>query len=139
MSMADERYNRWQGLAITQLSVAVSLISGLSVAGLGFGASLLRDASPESQRLVLVAMGLLCIAAFCSCGAVVTRLLDFRLTARKVRKDSHPDYDKPLKIFDKDKDEYSRATWRLFWWSLATFLLGAALLIVVYLSVVLYN
>jgi len=41
--MTDIRYNRWQGLAITQFSVAVALISGLSVASLGIGLSLLQN------------------------------------------------------------------------------------------------
>lgn len=41
--MADDRYNRWQGLGIAQLSVAVALISGLSVAGLGVGLVLLQN------------------------------------------------------------------------------------------------
>jgi len=130
--MADERYNRWQGFAITQLSVAVSLISGLSVAGLGFGASLLSNESQASTLLVLSSMFCLCISAFCSCGAVVTRLLDFRLTARKVRKDQKPEYDKPLVIFWKDKDEYGKATWRLFWAGQFSFLLGALSLIVAF-------
>ena len=41
--MNHNQYNRWQGLAIAQFSVAVALISGLSVAGLGAGLSLLQD------------------------------------------------------------------------------------------------
>lgn len=41
--MTDTRYIRWQGLAITQFSVAVALISGLSVAGLGLGLTLLQN------------------------------------------------------------------------------------------------
>ncbi len=128
--MADERFNRWQRLGITQLSVAVSLVSALSIAGLGLGVALLKRDTPEPNALILVSMGLLFVAAFCSCGAVITRLLDFRLTARKVRKDSKPEYEKSLKIFGKDKDEYSRATWRLFWIGLSAFFVGAALIIV---------
>jgi hypothetical protein len=40
--MADDRYNRWQGLAATQLSVAIALISGLSVSALELAFSLLQ-------------------------------------------------------------------------------------------------
>lgn len=40
--MSDNRYNRWQGLAIAQFSVAVALISALSIAGMGAGLSLLQ-------------------------------------------------------------------------------------------------
>lgn len=41
--MSDTPFNRWQGLAMAQLSVAVALISGLSVAGLGAGLLLLQN------------------------------------------------------------------------------------------------
>jgi len=122
--LASYRYIRWQGLAINQLSIAVSLISGLSAAGIGFGVSQLGGESGISIYLVLASIFMLGLAALCSAGAVVTRLLDFRLTARKVRKDEKPDYDKPLKIFLKDKEEYGRATWRLFWVGQISFLLG---------------
>jgi hypothetical protein len=132
--MADSRYNRWQGLAITQLSVAVALISGLSVAGLGVGFSLLqnKDFMPAALLKCAFALSLLLLlfAAFLSCGAVVTRLLDFRLTARKVRKDTHPEYGLPLTMFWFGPGAYGRATWRLFWCSCISFTLGVVLLVV---------
>ena len=130
--MASVRYVRWQGLAINQLSIAVGLISGLSAAGIGFGVSQLSSESNISIGLVLASILFLSIAALCSAGAVVTRLLDFRLTTRKVRKDSEPDYDKPLEIFRRNKDEYGRATWRLFWAGQISFLMGFSLLAVAY-------
>jgi len=121
--MASERYVRWQGLAITQLSVAVALISGLSLAGIGAGLSLLQR--PEFvlvgafKAFFALSLFLFVVAAFSSCGAVLTRLLDFRLTARKAR-------GKPsLQIFARDSDAYGRATWRLFWCSCISFLVGA--------------
>lgn len=39
----NERFVRWQGQTMAQLSTALSLLSGLSVAGLGFLFSLLRE------------------------------------------------------------------------------------------------
>jgi hypothetical protein len=132
--MADERYSRWQGLAIAQLSIAVALISGLSVAGLGAGLSLLQNKdfylSQPYNCIFAVSLILLLIAAFFSCGAVITRLLDFRLTAREVRKKQRPEYNKPLTIFGSGSEDYSHATWRLFWSSCAAFALGAILLVV---------
>jgi hypothetical protein len=134
--MADDRYNRWQGLGIAQLSVAVALISGLSVAGLGVGVTLLQH---EKFLLLLsacfryafaAALLLLFVAALLSFGAVITRLLDFRLTARKVRRDKRPDYDKSLTIFCFDPDAYGRVTWGLFWASCVSFAVGAILLFI---------
>ena len=132
--MADDRYNRWQGLGIAQLSVAVALISGLSVAGLGAGLMLLRSKyfplCAPLKYLFSASLLLLFLAAFLSCGAVITRLLDFRLTARKVRKDMKPDYDKPLTIFWLGRDAYGQVTWVLFWGSCLLFAVGAVLLVV---------
>ena len=132
--MVDDRYNRWQGLGIAQLSVAVALISGLSVAGLGVGLSLLQNekfmASAPLKCAFAWSLLLLLLAAFLSCVAVITRLLDFRLTARKVRKDKNPSYEKSLTIFWLGPDAYGRATWGLFWSSCVSFTLGVVLLAV---------
>lgn len=132
--MADEKYNRWQGLAIAQLSVAIALISGLSVAGLGAGLSLLQNnefvLEPPYKCIFAVSLLLLLIAAFLSCAAVITRLLDFRLTARKVRKKQLPEYNKSLTLFGFDSEAFGRATWRLFWSSCTLFTLGVILVVV---------
>lgn len=132
--MTDPRYIRWQGLAIAQLSVAVALISGFSIAGLGLGLSLLQNKEfllPAALKpYYALSLALLLCAAFLSCASVVTRTLDFRLTARKVRKDTKPPYDKPLTIFWADADDYGRATWRLFWGSCIAFTVGVVLLVV---------
>jgi hypothetical protein len=130
--MADDRYNRWQGLAIVQLSVAVALISGLSVSGLAVGLSLLqnREFAPYGVYKVMFSWSfpLLLLAAVFSSSAVVSRLLDFRLTARKARKDQKPSYSRPLKIFWLGRETYGRITWLLFWLSCLAFLLGVILL-----------
>jgi hypothetical protein len=132
--MADDRYIRWQGLGIAQLSVAVALISGLSVAGLGAGLVLLQNKefplSAPFKCIFAVSLLLFFVAAFLSCAAIITRLLDFRLTARKVRKDTKPGYDKPLTMFWLSPDAYGRATWGLFWTSCLSFAVGAVLLVV---------
>jgi hypothetical protein len=128
--MADERYVRWQGLGIAQLSVAVALISGFSAAGLSGGVSLLQNKEflLESPYNLAFASSLFLFvaAAFSSFGAVISRLLDFRLTARKSRKRIVPGYNKPLKLFGCGADEYGAATWRLFWASCIFLSLGAA-------------
>ncbi len=135
--MADQRFNRWQALAITQLSVAVALVSGLSIAGLGAGLSLLQR--PEFAivglfRLAFAASQLLLVvAAFCSCATVLSRLIDFRLTARRVR--SKP----ALKLLGSDPDPFSKCTWRLFWTGCASFFIGASLLVVSVGSVYAYR
>jgi hypothetical protein len=130
--MTDNRYNRWQALAIAQLSVAVALISALSVAGMGVSLSLLQSKefmqelpykAPFAGALFLFAL-----AAACSCFTVVTRTLDFRLTARKVRKDRDPAHARSLTIFWLNADAYGKTSWGLFWVSLLSFSIGGLLL-----------
>jgi hypothetical protein len=130
--MEDDRYNRWQGLAIAQLSVAVALISGLSVSALALGMSLLQNKEFVSPGAFGVAFAwsfpLLLLAAVSSSGAVVSRLLDFRLTARKVRKDQKPNYSRSLTMFWLGPEAYGRLAWFLFWTGCVAFLAGVILL-----------
>ena len=129
----NDRYNRWQGLAIAQLSVAVALVSALSVAGLGTGLSLLQNKEfmqALSYGWVFVAAFVLLLgAAVFSCATVISRTLDFRLTARRVRGDKIPNYDRSLTVFSHDANFYGRATWFFFWVSCLCLLLGAASLV----------
>ena len=132
--MSAERYNRWQARAIAQLSVAAALISGLSVAGLGVGLTLVRD-NDFMKELPLrwafaSSMGLLFCSALFSCSIIIMRALDFRLTARKVRKDRNPNDDRPLTIFWLGAEAYGRLSWGLFWLSWLLFAAGSVLLIV---------
>jgi hypothetical protein len=132
--MSDDRYNRWQGLAIAQLSVAIALLSSLSVAGLGVGLVLVRD-KEFMQGLQLKcafagSMALLFLAAFCSCSSVITRTLDFRLTARKVRKARKPAYSRSLTICGLGPEAFGRLSWGLFWLSCLSFTIGSVLLII---------
>jgi hypothetical protein len=130
--MSDDRYNRWQGMAATQLSVAVSLLSGLSVSALAFGFSLLqgRDFSPCGvfKSLFIWSLPLLLVAAIASTLVVVSRLLDFRLTARKVRRHQVPSYSRSLTIFRLGPEGYGRLTWFFFWLGCGSFILGISLL-----------
>ena len=113
--MTDERYVRWHGLGIAQMTVAIALVSGLSVAGLGAGLSLM-----QSEKFVLCqpfkwlfagSLLALLLAAFAASAAVVSRLLDFRLTARQMRQRQQPGYVKHTKMFFLNSDAYGRITW----------------------------
>jgi hypothetical protein len=115
----SERYNRWQGLAIGQLSVAIALFSALSIAGLGTGLSLLQSteflAALQCKRLFATSLVLFALCALCSSAAVVSRTLDFRLTARVTRKRHNADYNRRLTIFCLEAKAYGKLTWFFFW------------------------
>ncbi len=103
-----------------------------AIRGLAFGFSLLQNKEfvPYGAFKVMFACSfpLLLLAAVFSSSAVVLRLLDFRLTARKVRKDKKPSYSRSLKMFWLGPEAYGRITWFLFWLSCVAFLLGVVLL-----------
>lgn len=114
--MNQDRFVRWQGYTMAQLSTALSLLSGLSVAGLAFLFSLLRekDFLPAGfyAVLLLIALTAFFVASVAGTAAVITRLIDFRLTATKVR---NGEVEEPLTFFGTNASGYGKATWRLFW------------------------
>lgn len=137
--MTNERFVRWQSQTMAQLSTALSLLSGLAVAGLGFLFSLLREQgfAPTGYYALfyLATLAAFFVASLAGITAVITRLLDFRLTARKVRNGST---DEPLTMFGTTASGYGKATWRLFWALVVSFtvgvLAGAAAISHVYLG-----
>jgi len=132
--MPDQRFIRWQGLTIAQLSVAVALIYGVSIGGLGFAFSLLqnKEFSPSGvfRWLFSSSLVLFVLATFFSCSVVIARLLDFRLTARKVRNTQDESSNRPLTIFWLDSDAYGRLTWGFFWLTCMLSVMGALALLV---------
>lgn len=120
-----DRFIRWQKTANDQLGYAMNLILTLSVASLGFALSLLRDSnfSPgcTARCTLLFAFLTLGLSAACGVFGTITRVRDFRGTAR--RASSRPD--KPSKSY---LDDLGRLTWAFFYSELLTFLLGAVLL-----------
>lgn len=129
MADIEERFIRWQGHTLSQLSITLSLLGGLSVAGLGLSLALLQkdNFKPEGvfAALFLIALASLLVASFSSVAATVTRLLDFRLTAKKVR---DGEIDEPLTMFGVTANGWGRATWRLFWCTALSLLVAIAAL-----------
>jgi hypothetical protein len=136
---SDSRYPRWQASAMGQFTLAIALISTLSVSAMGAGLSCLRDdkfvplgwwkCAFSSALLLFVFATLLCLAA------VISRWLDFRLTARKVRKSQNSDYNKSLTILGCGPDEFGELSKGIFWYGLISFLLGTLLLVLCVASV----
>lgn len=126
-----ERFIRWQAHMTTQMSVVLGLLGILSVGGLGLCFSLMQAPSfrPNGYYAIAFVLGLaaLFVAAVAAIGATITRLLDFRLTKRKVRRGGAA---RPPRQFGSDAREYGRATWRLLWCALLS--LGVAVLLLTF-------
>ena len=125
--LKDPRYVRWQGIAMAQFTVAIALLSALSIAALGASLTLLTHSefsTPGAHGLALGLSMLMLVAVIFFCLlATVSRTLDFRLTARTVRGRTD------LMLFCLNKDQFGRLTWRLFWTALLLFLAGGLLFV----------
>ena len=125
--LKDSRYVRWQGMAMAQFTVAIALMSGLAVSTIGAGISLLQQ-PPVSQAgvhslIFAISMLLLVISILLTLLSTISRTLDFRLTARKVRgRFDHT-------MCGWDDRSFGRASWCLFWAATASFVVGVVLFV----------
>ncbi len=132
--MENKRFVRWQKYTIEQLTFALNLFLGLSVGSLAFGVTLLQNESFSFSGCSKVAFsgGLiaLVLSVVSGCVAVVTRLLDFRYTARKVRADKKYNPESEAGVYSYRSKILGQLTWRLFWFQLFSFSVGLIGLIV---------
>ncbi len=117
--MRDERFVRWQGYAIAQLTFSINLFLGFAAASLCYGFSILRgdnfNLSGIYEVIFICSLVSLCISLLCGAGAVVSRLMDFRLTARKIKSEKEHTPENVAGVFKHKAKALGEATWRLFW------------------------
>lgn len=126
---------RWQGRTIEQFGYSLNLILGLSVAALGFETTLVLNNSFSragwQTRLFSLSASFLVISIALGLWCVITRLRDFRITAKIARKreDGASKVELlPLRISSR---RFGEQTWQLFWGQIVTFGLGLLLLLVI--------
>ena len=122
----NERFVRWQGLTISQLTQAVSVVLGFAVATLGFDVTLLMNEkfTPVSWQKCLFAVALitLLLSVAFGVGCVVNRLRDFRETMKAARGRDSTEANDARALATR----LGQRTWALFWWQIGTF--GAGVL-----------
>jgi uncharacterized membrane protein len=123
----NDRFVRWQGYSIGQLTLALNMFFGLSVGALAFAFSLVLDKkfvlSDYPKLAFQIGLISLCLAVFVSCAAVISRLFDFRYTARKIRSDEKEEVEESS-IYKYKSSALGRLTWRLFWTQVVTLTVG---------------
>ena len=124
-----ERYVRWQALSITQTSVLVSLLSALSLAGLSTSLSFVKDSAFTAASGVRGSLGL-AFAGFAVCVlfstvTVLSRAIDFRLTAREVRLQDNPSMEIKASLFGISSRGFGKITWFCVWSSFISFCVGS--------------
>jgi hypothetical protein len=120
-----ERGTRWQKNTLDQLGYALNLILTFTIAALGYCFVLLKDASftpsCSAKCAFLFSLGALALSAICGIFCVLTRLWDFRETARRARND-------PEALTKEEVRALGRRTWVFFYIELAAFALGVTAL-----------
>lgn len=129
----DEKFIRWQGITITQLSYSINLILTFSVAALGFGVSLLlsEEFNPTSCQAYAYFSSLFLLLASGAFGiwCTINRLRDFRATAKICslkRKDENNSELPDLRELTK---KLGKKTWGIFWWQIGSFSVGILILV----------
>ena len=115
-----ERYARWQNHRVTQLSFSINLFLGFSVASLAFVINLLLNKAKDNEVLECVLI-IWAVSAAAGCIATVSRLLDFKFTAAKIRSPNTCN-----KFLAK---HLGKLTWAMFWFQVVLYPSGAFIFI----------
>lgn len=112
-----ERYVRWQYYRINQLTFSINLFLGFAVASLAYVINLKITSSVSlNQADLLWAIYWWSASAVAGSLATLTRLLDFRYTARKIKDSSESD--------KRLAKALGKVTWGFFWVQVAAYLVG---------------
>ena len=133
---------RWQSITIGQLTYAINLVLGFSVATLGFQVSLLLNEKFKPigglQKLSFFAsLILLVLSVAFGIWVVINRLEDFRETTKAARKRENGAPGSEIEPHRIRYQKLGKRTWCIFWCQIITFGLGVALTILsVFLSAI---
>jgi hypothetical protein len=115
----NDSFVRWQAIAISQLTYAINLILGFSVATLAFGVTILLNdkfvlIGWQKFTFFLSLIILLASVAF-RIWCVINRLRDFRGTTRIARKKEKGATDEELHLLRELTKSLGHRIWVLFW------------------------
>jgi Na+-transporting methylmalonyl-CoA/oxaloacetate decarboxylase gamma subunit len=141
--MADEEpkgsFVRWQAVTIGQLTYAINLILGFSVATLGFQVTLLLEDkfTPIAWQKCAFGLSLLLLVASVIFGitVVINRLRAFRATMRTARAREKKETESTIEEHRQLYRKLDGRTWCLFWWQIGTFAGGIVLTVLSLLAI----
>lgn len=129
---------RWQGRTIEQFGYALNLVLGLSVTGFGYETTLLFNKEPvlsEWQSCLLkTSLLLFFISSAVALWCIITRLRNFRLTAKIARNREGGASELELQPERIKSKELGRITWLLLWWQIGGFAAGIVTLFLVVIT-----
>ena len=126
--MSNDRFTRWQGNTLNQVSFAINLFLGLATATLGFSVSLLINEkfvlSGIARHLFAFALPCQLLSLCFGVVAVITRTLDFRYTAQIARNVEKGRDEARTALLRRRVKRLGEGTWFSFWMEIAFFVLG---------------
>lgn len=124
---------RWQSITIAQLTYAVNLVLGFSIAALAFQVTSLlnENLNPASWQKCAFSLSLLSLLTSTGLGiwCVINRLLDFRATKTVARMREEGKSDIEMEPYRALYKRLGKKTWGLFWWQIGTFGVGVLLFV----------
>lgn len=81
----QERYIRWESYRITHMSYAINLFLGFAVASLAYAINLKLENKAHGSVPIETSIMWWAVSAAFGCIAIITKLLDYRHTAKKIR------------------------------------------------------
>ena len=130
----DGSFVRWQAITISQLTYAINLILGFSVATLAFGVTILLNDKfvPIGWQKCTFSLSLIILLVSIGFGiyCVINRLRDFRLTMRIARKKEKGATEQKLQPLQELSQSIGHRTWAIFWWQIGTFGIGMFLMVI---------
>lgn len=116
-----ERYIRWEDYRITHLTFSINLFLGFTIASLAFIINIKLENKPHSSIPIEVVMDLWIASAIFGCIATLSKLLDYRYTARKIKDGGE---------FNAFMAKYcGPVTWGFFWVQVISYAIGAYLFV----------
>jgi uncharacterized membrane protein YtjA (UPF0391 family) len=124
--MNTDKFTRWQQRTIEHLGFSINLILTLSLGALGYTLNSYNKTSTQCLAKCLFVLGvvLLLLSVMFGIIASLTRLYDFRYTARINREEEVERY-----RLRRITDRLGVCTWLLLWFEIITFFLGVGAIV----------
>ena len=116
-----ERYIRWQEYRMTQLSFTINLFLGFAVASIAYVIKLKLEQKPHGNIDLELVIFLFGISALLGIFATISKLLDYRFTADKIKSSNC------INVFIAK--HCGKFTWGFFWSQILVYAYGAYLFI----------
>lgn len=135
----NERFIRWQAVLRNQLTFLNSLLLTISIGIIGFIISLLNNSGFNliCCQKILFTFGLILvfISILMGLSTAFSRLLDFRTTVKKIRKETKGSSKFDLENLKDIMDLYRKTTWFFFYSQVITLGLGIIILMIAFLGI----